>query len=193
MGIQRVETFPVPVDAFREAITNAIVHKDYSTGVPIQIRVHADKVIIHNNGVLPSGWSVKAAIESPMSQPHNPLIAGAFFRSGQIESWGRGIRRMTESCALWGKPLQVIDVRYNSVFSITFEDNITNKKFDNLNERQKLILEQIQVNPLVSVSDMADKLGITPRNVKANIKTLKDAGIVSRIGSTRKDKWVVTG
>jgi len=157
-GIQRVETFPVPHEAFREAITNAIVHRDYSTGVPIQIRVYADKVIIHNDGVLPPGWSAKEAIESPLSQPHNPLIAGGFFRSGQIESWGRGLRRMKESCDYWGKPPPKIDVRYSSVFSITFEtcvtnsvtNSITNKEFDNLSERQKLILEQMRVNPSIS-------------------------------------------
>ena len=198
-GIQRVETFPVPHEAFREAITNAIVHRDYSTGIPIQIRVYVDKVIIHNDGVLPPGWSAKEAIESPMSRPHNPLIAGAFFRSGQIESWGRGIRRMTESCVYWGKSPPIIDIRYGSVFSITFEtgitnsitNSITNKELDNLSDRQKFILEQMQVNPFVSVNDMADILNISTRNIKANIKTLRDAGIISRVGSTRKGHWVV--
>ena len=196
-GIQRVETFPVPHEAFREAITNAIVHRDYSTGVPIQIRVYADKVIIHNDSVLPEGWSVKDAIESPMSQPHNPLIAGGFFRSGQVEAWGRGIKRMTESCDYWGKPQPKIDIRYGSVFSIIFEtgitnnitNSITNKKDDMLNDTQKQILEQIQSNPQVSVSRMAETLNLSGRNIKANIKILKEAGIVKRIGSTRKGYW----
>ena len=194
-GIQRVETFPVPHDAFREAITNAIVHRDYSTGVPIQIRVYTDKVIIHNDGVLPPNWSAEEAIKSPMSQPHNPLIAGAFFRSGQIESWGRGIRRMTESCEAWGKPQPKIDVRYNSVFSITFKtgitNDITNKDTNNLNDTQKQIVALMQVNPLVSVNDMANALGIAGRNIKANIKTLKEIGVIERIGSTRKGQWIV--
>jgi ATP-dependent DNA helicase RecG len=47
-GIHRVETFPVPHEAFREAITNAIAHRSYDTGIPIQIKVFYDKVIIYN-------------------------------------------------------------------------------------------------------------------------------------------------
>ena len=57
-GIQRVETFPVPGDALREAVTNAILHKNYGTHVPIQISVYDDRLMIWNSGQLPAGWSV---------------------------------------------------------------------------------------------------------------------------------------
>ncbi|MDR1768339.1 MAG: ATP-dependent DNA helicase, partial [Propionibacteriaceae bacterium] len=52
-GIQRVETFPVPQAAMREAVLNAIVHRDYSTGIPIQVKVFPNEVIIYNDGGLP--------------------------------------------------------------------------------------------------------------------------------------------
>jgi ATP-dependent DNA helicase RecG len=58
-GIQRIETYPVPHSACREAITNAVCHRDYSTGVPIQIKVFPNRVIIYNDGRLPENWSVK--------------------------------------------------------------------------------------------------------------------------------------
>ena len=45
-GIQRVETFPVPEAALREAVLNAIIHKDYASGAPIQISMYADKLMI---------------------------------------------------------------------------------------------------------------------------------------------------
>jgi predicted HTH transcriptional regulator len=49
------------------------------------------------------------------SKPYNPLIAGAFFRSGQIEAWGRGVEKITIACKEWGKPAPFYRVRPNEV------------------------------------------------------------------------------
>lgn len=97
-GIQRVETYPVPDEALREALLNAVAHKDYGSGVPIQISVHDDRILFWNNGELHPGWTVKTLIQKHSSQPFNPDIANAFFRAGMIESWGRGIERIIDAC-----------------------------------------------------------------------------------------------
>ena len=93
-GIQRIETYPVARSALREAVLNSIVHKDYSTGVPIQIKVFLDKVIIYNTGGLPEGWTIDKLLSAHGSNQRNPLIAGGFYRSGMIETWGRGIEKL---------------------------------------------------------------------------------------------------
>lgn len=49
-GVQRVETYPLPEGALREVLLNAVAHKDYSSGVPIQISVYSDRVLFWNNG-----------------------------------------------------------------------------------------------------------------------------------------------
>ena len=98
-GIQRVERFLFPKDALRELILNALVHRDYSTGAPIQIRVYEDQLWIANDGQLPVGWTVEHLLTRHASKPHNPLIAAAFFRTGDIESWGRGIEKVRAACA----------------------------------------------------------------------------------------------
>ncbi|HEY6727419.1 MAG TPA: RNA-binding domain-containing protein [Polyangiaceae bacterium] len=56
-GVARRETFPVPRDALREALLNALIHKDYSSGKPIQIRVETDSLSIFNSGPLPPSWT----------------------------------------------------------------------------------------------------------------------------------------
>ncbi|MDR3212074.1 MAG: putative DNA binding domain-containing protein [Planctomycetota bacterium] len=117
---QRAETYPVPQAAFREALINALVHRDYSTGIPIQIKVFADKVIIYNDGILPEQWSVEDLFATHRPEPHNPLIAGVFFRSGMSESWGRGIKKITQACKKAGKPAPVIEYKHNREFSLTF-------------------------------------------------------------------------
>jgi len=80
-GIQRVETWPIPQDALREVLLNAIAHKDYASGVPIQISVYDDRVLFWNNGQLPEDWTVERLTSKHSSQPYNPDIAKRF--SGQ--------------------------------------------------------------------------------------------------------------
>jgi len=59
-GVQRVETYPVPEEALREAVLNAIAHKDYGSAVPIQISVYDDKIMLWNPGQLPPEWTVES-------------------------------------------------------------------------------------------------------------------------------------
>ena len=77
--------------ALREAVLNAVVHKDYTSGAPIQISVYADKLMIWNSGRLSPEWTVERLLGKHASAPFNPDVANAFFRCGQIESWGRTI------------------------------------------------------------------------------------------------------
>ena len=97
-GLQRIETLQVPEEALREALLNAIVHKDYASSVPIQISVYPDRLLIFNPGQLPQGWTLEKLLDKHASLPFNPDIANTFFRAGQIESWGRGIERVRQAC-----------------------------------------------------------------------------------------------
>ena len=104
-GLQRLETYPVPEAALREAVLNAVVHKDYASAVPIQISVYPDKLMIWNCGQLPPNWTAATLHEKHSSLPYNPDIANAFFRAGMIEAWGRGIERIEEACAAARSPM----------------------------------------------------------------------------------------
>lgn len=94
----REETFTFPEDAVREALYNAIAHKDYSSGIPIQISVYPNKMIFWNEGQLPENWTVEKLTQKHPSKPYNPDIANTFFRAGYIESWGRGTIKMINAC-----------------------------------------------------------------------------------------------
>lgn len=94
----REETFTFPEDAVREALYNAIAHKDYSSGIPIQISVYPNKMIFWNEGQLPENWTVEKLTQKHPSKPHNPDIANTFFRAGYIESWGRGTIKIINAC-----------------------------------------------------------------------------------------------
>lgn len=91
--IERLETFPVPEEAVREAILNAVIHKDYTTGSPIQIRVYEDKIMIWNDSLFSYDWSVEKMIAKHSSKPFNPNIARVFFFSGMVKLGAGALKR----------------------------------------------------------------------------------------------------
>jgi ATP-dependent DNA helicase RecG len=106
--LQRIEMLQVPEAALREALLNAVVHKDYASSVPVQISVYPDRLLIWNAGQLPPAWTVARLLGKHPSVPFNPDVANTFFRAGQIESWGRGIERMLQVCRAAGAPDPVL-------------------------------------------------------------------------------------
>ena len=90
-GINRIEKYEYPRDAFREALLNAIAHKDYCGGTPIQISVYRDKIIFWNEGQLPENWTIENLLTKHPSKAYNPDIANALFRSGYIVNHGDGV------------------------------------------------------------------------------------------------------
>jgi len=154
-GINRVEKYEYPKDAVREALLNAIAHKDYSGGVPIQISVYNDKIIFWNEGQLPENWTIESLLTKHPSKPYNPDIANALFRSGYIESWGRGTLKMIKECIDAGlpKPLYYYDM---SGFFVEFRKDIFSEKYLKslgLNDRQEKAIIFIKEKGKISNSE----------------------------------------
>ena len=104
-NMTRIETYPFPKEAVREAVYNALVHSRWSSGIPVQIRIEDDAMYISNECVFPSDWTVDSLLQRHQSRPYNPRIASAFFRAGYIESWGRGIQKIMDVCSEYGTPM----------------------------------------------------------------------------------------
>ena len=92
-GMVRKEPLEIPESSLREAIYNAIVHKDY-TGVAIQMKVWNDRIELWNDGTLPENFTIDMLLNDHTSKPRNKNIAHIFYMAGFIESWGRGIDKM---------------------------------------------------------------------------------------------------
>ncbi|MBI4238194.1 MAG: putative DNA binding domain-containing protein [Deltaproteobacteria bacterium] len=101
--IFREDRFPIPMDALREILLNAVMHRDYSHGSGyVAIAVFDDRIEIISYGRLPTGITVKQLSGKHDSKPVNPLIAGAFHRTGAVEVWGRGTNRVIAACKRHG-------------------------------------------------------------------------------------------
>jgi ATP-dependent DNA helicase RecG len=96
-------------------VLNAVTHKDYSCGNPIQISVYNDSISIWNEGQLPKSWTVQRLLNIHPSLLYNPDIANTFFRAGYIDCWGTGTLKMREECAKVGLPEPVFSYNGSAV------------------------------------------------------------------------------
>lgn len=201
----RVETYPFPIDGVREAIYNAIAHNNYARCVPIQIRIQDDAMYISNSCILPSGWDVESLLQPHRSVPFNPAIANAFYRAGYIETWGRGIQKIYDSCKALGVPapeysivgedITVKFTAHDTIFSDTVNDN--DRENDTVNDTVKLsniekrIFETIIKNPDFTRIQIGESLNIGLSTVSRTIKKLKELGYIKRIGSDKTGYWEI--
>ena len=205
-GMQRIERYFVPEDALREALLNALCHKQYQSGVPIQISVYEDKLYIANCGCLPENWTLENLMRKHASSPYNPNIAHVFYLAGFIESWGRGIEKICSACQKDGVPQPVytinpgdIMIEFNApedrvIRSVTRKvtDRVTDKVTDDLDEKSIQILALLSEDPAYTSTVIAEKLSISRKTVSQKLKELKEKGMIKRIGSDRKGYWKIS-
>jgi len=102
-SIQREDRLPVPAEALREVILNAVIHRDFSRASSyVAIAVFDDRIEVRSVGDFPSGIRAELLAKEHPSILRNPLIAGAFHRTGAVEVWGRGTNRVIEACRAHG-------------------------------------------------------------------------------------------
>ena len=97
-GIVRKEDLEIPEAVLREAIINALIHRDYMIPAQTQLRVYDDKIWLWNAGKLPEGISIEQLKKPHASYLRNPLLADIFYKAGYIESWGRGTLNIIDYC-----------------------------------------------------------------------------------------------
>ena len=114
----RDERLELPVDALREALVNAIAHRDYRSTANVQLYIFYDRLEIVTPGGLPAGMREEDL--GVKSVPRNPLLFGMFYRMGMVEQVGSGIKRIREMCRDYGVAEPVIEVSENWV-TITFK------------------------------------------------------------------------
>jgi ATP-dependent DNA helicase RecG len=136
-GFRRIETYPVPPPVLREAIVNAILHRDYSASMHTQIRFYDDRIVVRNAGALPNDRTFEELRSLGESVPRNPSIADTLYRTGITEKWGRGIQLIIDGCLDVGKPAPLFGISRNSLSLTLFFDN------DPDGERQKAKIKAI--------------------------------------------------
>lgn len=130
--LARKDIWEYPLEAIREAIINAIIHRDYNDySSRVEVRIYDDKIWINNPGKLQPPLTVEdLKIPNHQSKPRNPLLAKAFYFAGLIESWGTGTSKIINLCKEHGLPEPEFDDRQEGVgsFTVIFYKDIYNEE-----------------------------------------------------------------
>jgi len=186
-GIYRIETFEYPKEAVREALLNAVSHKDYASGYPIQISVYLDKLMIWNEGTLPENWTVERLLTKHPSKPYNPDIANAFFRSGYVEAWGRGIEKIIIQCVEAGLPAPIFNVEGNDFWTIFRKDRYNEQSLKELglNERQIKAMLYVKEKGKITNGEYQTINETTTKTSFRDLEELLNLNILKKVGENK--------
>lgn len=197
---ERVDEAALPLLAVREAIINAIVHRDYSKrSGDIAILIFNNFLEIHNVGHLYGGLTVEQLSQRHPSRRRNERIAQVFFARKLIDRWGGGTRRILKLCADVGLPKPEF-AEESDGFAIRFFFKepigpvaIKKEAFPayNLNERQNEILQVLATTDSLPLRGILERLTDPPaaRTVGDDLADLKLKGLVDSEGMGRGAKW----
>lgn len=182
-GISREETPQFPVEAIRESLMNAIAHKDYADATPTQISVYPDHIVFWNAGRLPDDWTTQRLFEKHPSRPYNPAIANTMFRCGDIESWGRGYKRILQAISSYNLLPPVVELL--SGLMITYYTDIRSQlKAQKLDAKLIQIVEYTAKNGSVNNSDIQKMFNISKTTAYRMLLQLD--GLLEMEGTTGK-------
>lgn len=181
-GSYRERVDLVPENAFREAIANALVHRDWMTNSYIQVSMEKDFITVVSPGGLPTGIS-EEYLNGQISVMRNPIIGNIFFRLNIIESFGTGIKRIKEAYK---------DSRKNPSFKI-FDNSIEVRlpvisSMENLNDDEQMVYKALENKSLAS-SVIANDTGFGKNKVLNLLNDLVDKGYVIKRGKGRGTKY----
>jgi len=175
-------------------LLNALIHRNYM-GAPTQIRVYDNKMFVWNDGGLPETITLKQLTQSHSSHPRNPILAGACFLGGYIDSWGSGIMKIINSCKATGLPAPEMKEQEGGFIVTLFKDRFTEEQLRQLglNDRQvKAVLYVKERGKITNKEYQEINEGITDRTALRDLDTIIDKGIFRRIGDNKAAYYGLT-
>ena len=195
---ERIDDPLYPPEALREAIANALCHRDYSMGGgSVSIAIFDDRLEISSVGPLPFGLTPADLARPHASRPWNPLIARAFFRRGIIEQWGRGTIKMAELTRQAGLTPPEFESSTHEVivrFRPTGYVSPTRVSRD-LSPLQQAILHVLAERGSTSLKHIRVGIGVEvpERTVQDNLQTLRQYELVEIFGVGQGARWRLAG
>ena len=203
---ERTNRLELPKEALREALINAMMHRDYFSNGHVQVDIYIDRVDISNPGGLVSGLARKDF--GKRSMPRNPLLMDLFLRIDKVERIGSGIGRIRKAMREYGLKAK-FDIS-EGWFSVVFpraaqaatpqatliktpseSTKSILKLYQNYPETILKILGGISENPRITIPELAKMAGLSQIGVKYNLKKLKKDGVLKRVGPDKGGHWKV--
>lgn len=204
-GLKHRDVFEIPEEVFREAILNAIIHRDYSiTGSDIKIAIYDSHIDIVSPGGLPKSITIEE-IYAGRSEIRNKIISRIFREANMIEQWGSGIPRIREICRQEG--LKAPEISESGMFvKLTIyrkaadifvrERNshyifASSPKTTKIQNEMEQIYNLIKDNNNITVNQIAYIIGLSEASTQRRLDKLQKDKKVKRIGSKKSGNWII--
>jgi len=184
---ERKQVWDYPVEALREAVINAVCHRDYTISSAVEIRILRDSLKVWSPGGLAPGITLPELFTSHASVLRNKGIAQVLYDIGWIERWGGGIQKMCRASAEAGIPEPVF--QEDQGFSVIFRKDVFSAESLSrmgLNARQIQAVEYIREKGKITNSEFQVLASIKKRQATTDLNDLEQRQIISRIGKTGK-------
>jgi len=199
-GTGRIDMPDYPSESVHEALVNALVHRDYLIkGSEVHIDMYDDRLEIVSPGGMPDGKRIQDLnIDEVASIRRNPVICDLFSRLKLMERRGSGLRKIIDQYPEGFAPIFrsteqsfIVTLKNLNYSRISTPDYVENGVDDGVDNNVELILNAISENLKITQKDIAAKSGLSTRTVSREIKSLRNSGVIRRIGSDRSGYWEI--
>lgn len=195
VGMRREERLEIPAEALREALINALCHREYDNPrASVSLAIYYDRIEIVNPGHFPAQLTPENIKLQHDSFPFNLKIAQVLYQTTYLESWGSGVRRMVKLCE--AQHLAEPEYRLgNNTVTVIFRRNrdsqndSQNDSQKSLNERQRKIVELMRGNRQITVAKIAKTLSLSAATIYREIKAINTLTELYWEGSPKTGQW----
>jgi ATP-dependent DNA helicase RecG len=186
--VQRAEKYEYPPDAIREAVVNAVVHRDYEFPSKVQVRIFDDRIEVWSPGTLPNEITIEDLRREHISVPRNPLLFKQLFWVKYVEDVGGGTLDMISQCREWGIPEPLFE-HVAGAFVVTFRLPPTAEDLERLGlkERQIRAMNHVIKKGSISNKEYTSLNDISRKMATIDLTQLVMKGLLIRVGEGKRD------
>jgi ATP-dependent DNA helicase RecG len=207
---QRKEIPEYPLEAIRELLMNALVHRDYLSSTDVQIRIYDNSISFFNpSGLYGDITEQDLQTDKYRASTRNKQLAEALYLTKDIEKYGSGFIRIRKSIADYpNMQFSYRNADYGFFAELSYEretdnrklkdrgtdrvtDKVTDKVTNKVTDNQKIIINEIAKNNRITTQELSNILQISLRKTKENIAKLKAMGFLRRIGPAKGGYWQI--
>ena len=188
----REQVWDYPLEALREAIINAVCHRDYTISSNTEVRIYDDKLIAWSPGGLPFGITIEDLYKPHSSVLRNKGIGEIFYDIGWIEQWGSGIDKMRNACAKAGLPEPQFE-EYQG-FRVIFNKDIYTEEYLyslGLNDRQIKAVMYVKEKGKITNKEYREMAGLSDEGARISLNELVEKRILLSKGSGRNVHYIL--
>ena len=191
LSVQAPAEYELPLGAVREAIVNAVAHRDYTSNASVQVMLFADRLEVWNPGELPPPLTPELLRVPHPSIPRNPLIAEPLYLVRYIEKAGTGTLDMIERCRDAGLPEPDFEQRAAQWVVTLWRDWLTEKVIRGLdiNERQAKVVSSMKASGRMTTGDYMKITGVSESTALRELRQMVIKGILEKVGITGRGSY----